>query len=278
MVDNNSYYALLQDAHVQYPNVRVDLFERLLCDRLNWTKTDYILRVQDDVLPEHREQFKEDVTRLVAGEPLQYIIGCEWFYGRCFTVNPYVLIPRPETELLVETVLRFVGNDTHSLQILDVGTGSGAIGITLALEQTNWSVTLLDISQDALNVARLNALQLGAQVTVIQSDVLDDVTQSFDVIVSNPPYISELEKSLMDESVLRYEPHLALFARQNGLAIYDKLLQQAQCRLADNGLIVLEIGFQQSAAVTQLAKRYFPKKDVQTIKDYSGLDRIIVIR
>lgn len=278
MADNNSYYALLQDAHVQHPNVRVDLFERLLCDRLNWSKTDYILNANKDVLNAHRQQFLEDVNRLANDEPLQYIVGCEWFYGRCFTVNANVLIPRPETELLVETVLNMMTNDDKLFKIIDIGTGSGAIGVTLALEKTNVDVTISDISKEALAIAKQNANDLGAIVKSVVSDVFNEVTETFDIIVSNPPYISELEKSLMDSSVLAYEPHLALFAKDNGLAIYTKLLEQAVTHLNPDGIVALEIGFSQAESVVNLAKHYFPHKTVHVIKDFAKLDRIVVIQ
>lgn len=277
MADNNSYYALLQDAHVRYPNVRVDLLERLLCDRLNWTKTDYILNAQSMVSGEQRQQFLMDVERLVKGEPLQYIVGLEWFYGRCFKVNPNVLIPRPETELLVEKVLEILHCKSNLTKVIDVGTGSGAIGVTIALENQNCSVTLSDISQEALHVAVDNAKTLGATVTTICSDVFDRIDDTFDLIVSNPPYISHDEMGIMDQSVLTFEPHLALFAESNGLAIYEKILKQAQRVLSLDGVIAFEIGYQQADDLKRLAKYYFPNKKCIVYKDYAQLDRMVII-
>lgn len=277
MADNNSYYALLQDAHVQYPNVRVDLLERLLCDRLNWTKTDYILNAQTIVLDEHRTQFRLDVDRLVDGEPLQYIVGYEYFYGRCFKVDRNVLIPRPETELLVEKVLEILQYKSNCKRIIDIGTGSGAIGVTVALENINCQVTLSDISQQALTVAIDNADQLGANVNTVCSDVFDNIDDTFDMIISNPPYISHEEVLVMDDSVLNFEPHLALFAENKGLAIYEKILKQAQEVLSPDGVIAFEIGFQQGEDLKRLANYYFSNKKCTVYKDYAQLDRMVII-
>lgn len=277
MADNNSYYALLQDAHVRYPNVRVDLLERLLCDRLNWTKTDYILKSQVAVLDDHRTQFWSDVNRLVAGEPLQYIVGYEYFYGRCFKVDGNVLIPRPETELLVEKVLEILKDKASCKKIIDIGTGSGAIGVTIALENISSEVTLSDISQNALSIAVNNAGTLGANVTAVCSDVFDSIDGTFDMIISNPPYISYDEVSVMDSSVLDFEPHLALFAENKGLAIYEKILKQAQAVLSPDGVIAFEIGFQQGDDLKSLANYYFPNKKCTVYKDYAQLDRMVII-
>ncbi|MBS4770708.1 peptide chain release factor N(5)-glutamine methyltransferase [Carnobacteriaceae bacterium zg-ZUI240] len=280
MANNNRYIDVLQSAQQMYANIRSDLFERLLCDRLGWNKTDFILHAHEVATPEHQKQFEKDVERLVLGEPLQYIVGCEWFYGRCFTVNPQVLIPRPETELLVEEVLHISRRKQRPLNIVDIGTGSGAIGVTLALESKKDNVTITDISKTALQVAKRNAQQLGASVRCVESDVFDGVDKhsgTFDIIVSNPPYISESEQHLMDESVLMHEPHLALFAKDNGLAIYEKILHQANDYLSKDGIIVLEIGFSQANDIRRLSQFYFPKKSVRVIKDYAQLDRIVII-
>lgn len=277
MADNNNYYALLQNAHVCYPNVRVDLLERLLCDRLNWTKTDYVLNRQKSVPYQQHQQFLKDVDRLAKDEPLQYIIGFEWFYGRCFKVNSNVLIPRPETELLVEKVLEILQYKSKRIKVIDVGTGSGAIGVTIALENPNCSVVLSDISKKALHVAVENAKLLNANVMAVCSDVFDTIDDTFDIIVSNPPYISNDEIMDMDQSVLAFEPHLALFAANKGLAIYEKILKQAQRVLSLDGVIAFEIGYQQGDDLKRLANYYFPHKKCTVYKDYAQLDRMVII-
>lgn len=244
--------------------------------RKKWTKTDWLLKMSEEISNEEEEQVKADVALLIMNHPPQYLIGFEEFYGRKFTVTPDTLIPRPETEELVEKCLKMSSN--HPLRVVDVGTGTGAIAITLKLERPQWQVEAVDISATALEVAVENSHTLGAAVHFHLGDILEPIEAPIDILISNPPYISESEWEWMDESVRLFEPKTALFAENNGLAIYERLAMQAQEKLAVNGKIFLEIGFQQGATVQQIFQAAFPFKKVEIYQDLSGNDRMIVVQ
>ena len=210
------------------------------------------------------------VQQVKAGYPLQYAFERAYFYGYTFHVNEHVLIPRPETEELVYFILQKFGKE--QLRVLDIGTGSGVIALTLKLENRHFDVTAVDISEDALHVAKRNAEELGADITFVQSDGLEAVEQPFDIIVSNPPCISENEKSLMSESTLRYEPHLALFAEDEGYALYEQWLNAIE---GTPRCVAFEIGFAQKERVEQLLRERFPEAIVGTERDMHGKDRIV---
>lgn len=273
-VINQTYGEAIQQASSSF-SIEKRLVERLLCDRLNWNKTDFVINYNNIISRDVYNQFQMDLQRLKQEEPVQYIVGFEWFYGRCFKVNHSTLIPRPETELLVEEVLKY---KYQIKNLLDIGTGTGAIAITLKKECEHINVTASDISKEALVVARENSKNLNAKVTLLHSDLFENITEKYDCIVSNPPYISRQEINLMDASVVKYEPHLALFAENDGLAIYEQLAKQSQKYLTENGIICLEIGFNQGECVKNLFRQYFPNKTIEIIKDYANLDRIVVVK
>lgn len=269
-------YALILSQALQSSTVRKDIVERLFLDRIGWSKLDFLMRGKEEMPLEQQEQFAFDLKRLVSGEPLQYILGAEWFYGREFIVTKETLIPRPETELLVEAVLTYYGSNAPE-RLVDIGTGTGCIGITLRSELPNTAVTLVDISTGALAVAQQNSAKHHVDVQLVQSDLCAQLTGRFDCIVSNPPYIASSEQSQMDQSVIDYEPHIALFAENNGLAIYERLAKELPNYLTDNGTIFLEIGYQQGEAVKALFEKAFPTKTVHILKDYSDHDRVITV-
>jgi release factor glutamine methyltransferase len=203
------------------------------------------------------------------GKPLQYITRTQEFYGRPFTVSPDVLIPRPETELLIETVLK---RRPHARQIVDVGTGSGAIAITLALE-LNAAVIATDLSCAALKVAIANAASLQARIHCVNADLLSpiaDATQ--DAVVSNPPYVSTADRETLQREVRDWEPHLALFAGADGLDIYRRLIPEALRVLKPGGLLALEIGYGQADAVTALAADL---QNIEIAQDLAGIPRVL---
>jgi release factor glutamine methyltransferase len=206
----------------------------------------------------------------IKGKPTQYVTKKQEFYGREFGVTPNVLIPRPETELLVETVLKL----RPALGILiDIGTGSGAIAVTLALE-SRATVIATDISAASLAVAKLNASNLHADVRFVQADLLAAFSDAAaDVIVSNPPYVSLDDALSLQREVRDWEPHVALFAGSSGMTIYRRLIPEAHRVLKSGGLLALEIGFGQADAVAALTAGW---SDRRIFPDLAGIPRVLV--
>ncbi|URZ87949.1 peptide chain release factor N(5)-glutamine methyltransferase [Floricoccus penangensis] len=239
-------------------------------DRLSY------LNLLNKEIEENDRQLLENISqRLAQNEPAQYIVGDTDFYNLNLKVDSRALIPRPETEELVDLILK--ENEVENLKVLDVGTGTGAIGLSLKKARPSWQVILADISTDALDLASTNAEANNLSVDFVQSDVFSNVNGSFDIIVSNPPYIAYNEQDLMDESVIKYEPDLALYATESGLAIYNRLAANSEQFLSQNGKIYLEIGFNQGQAVKNLFQKSFPKKEIRILPDLAGLDRMVVI-
>lgn len=206
--------------------------------------------------------------------PLAYIFGKTYFYGREFKVNSSTLIPRMDTEVLVDNVIREIKGSSKSPSILDIGTGSGIIAITLKKE-TNSTVTAVDISKSAIEVARENAENLGAEITFIQSDLFQNLNGlKFDILVSNPPYIKTSVIKSLDKEVRLNEPLLALDGGENGLFFYQKILEEAKDYLNENGKVYFEIGYDQAGEVAKLMKKDFT--NIKIIKDYEGNDRVIL--
>ena len=183
--------------------------------------TDFVLKLRTEVSQEDCEELKAIQEQLLAHKPAQYIIGSSDFHGLILKVDERVLIPRPETEELVELILS--ENPETPLSILDIGTGSGAIALALANSHPDWQITASDLSGDALSLARENAQYCGLSLTFVQSDCLEAISGRFDIIVSNPPYISAADKAEVGLNVLTSEPHMALFAEEDGYAVYRKI-------------------------------------------------------
>lgn len=222
------------------------------------------------------DKLEEYTKRLLDGEPVQYIIGNVNFYGYEFKVNNNTLIPRFETELLVEKTIKYINEIfDDNISILDIGTGSGCIAITLD-KKLKSRVTAVDISEDALNVAKENNIINNTNVNFILSDVFSNVIGKYDVIISNPPYIS-VDEEIMD-LVKNNEPHLALYADNNGLYFYDKIIRESKKYLNDKFLIAFEIGWWQANDILNIIKKYYNDVDISAQKDYSGKDRFIFIR
>jgi len=232
----------------------------------------------DRVLREQELQMLEDrLYDRISGVPLQYIVGRQEFYGRCFRVNPAVLIPRPETEYIIEAVLQLHGTrglPPRPLSIIDVGTGSGCIAVTLALELPGTQVFAGDVSFEALVVARENAATLGAQVRFVCMDVLDAIQTRFDFIVSNPPYVRPSERSRLQREVREHEPHVALFSPEDELAIYRRLIVGAEEMLRSGGHIIMEVGIGMDEHVLSL---FGPRWDALPTKtDLHGIPRTVI--
>ena len=241
----------------------------------NLSFTDFVFALQQEVTEEDKHFVKEIYTKLANHIPAQYIIGHAEFFGMQLKVDERVLIPRPETEELVELIL--AENPNGNLKVLDIGTGSGVIALSLAKNRADWSVTAADISQDALDLASENAKSLDLEITFIKSDCFSEISAKYDIIVSNPPYISRSDESEVGLNVLHYEPHLALFADEDGLAIYRKIAEEAKDYLTGGGKIYLEIGYKQGFSVPTFFKENLPDKRVRTLKDQFGQDRMVVI-
>ena len=237
--------------------------------------TDFVFALQQEVTDEDYK-FVEDIYRKLANHlPAQYIIGHAEFFGMQLKVDDRVLIPRPETEELVDLIL--AENPKENLKVLDIGTGSGAIALALAKNRPDWSVTGADISQDALDLSLENANAQNLNLSFIKSDCFSEISSKYDIIVSNPPYISRADEAEVSLNVLHSEPHLALFADEDGLAIYRKIAEGSKDYLTDGGKIYLEIGYKQGQSVPALFMENIPDKRVRTLKDQFGQDRMVVI-
>lgn len=225
--------------------------------------------------------FQEAVKKHADGEPIQYIIGSEEFYSRRFEVNEHVLIPRPETEELVYGTLKRLEKlfpDGNPVELVDVGTGSGAISVTLKLEKPSLKVTAIDLSDDALRVARKNADVLGAQIEFIHGDLLQPLIlqgKKVDAVISNPPYIPIADQEWMSDIVTEHEPHMALFAGEDGLDLYRRFMDELPLVVKEKALIGFEIGAGQGEAVAALLKNTFPHANVEIVFDINGKDRMV---
>ena len=241
----------------------------------NLSFTDFVFALQQEVMEEEEVFVKGIFQQLAAHKPAQYIIGQADFYGMPLKVDERVLIPRPETEELVELIL--AENPEANLSVLDIGTGSGAIALALAKNRQDWSVTAADISQDALDLASENAKNQKLNIFFKKSDCFAEISEKYDIIVSNPPYISREDETEVGLNVLYSEPHLSLFADEDGLAIYRRIAEDAKDYLKDGGKIYLEIGYKQGQSVPELFRKHLPEKRVRTLKDQFGQDRMVVV-
>lgn len=228
-----------------------------------------------------QEAYEAGIQRLVAGEPLGHVLGFEWFYGYRFKVNEHVLIPRPETEELVANVLAAYDEryaDKENVMAVDIGTGSGAIAISLKKEEPNIHVMASDICEDAVMVARENAETNEAIVSFMVGDMLQPLIErnlKVDILISNPPYIPQEE--VMEDSVVNYEPHVALFGGEDGLKFYRVIFEYAPQVLHEHGMMAFEMGYNQGEALSKEAKKYFPDAKIEVIKDMNGKDRMLFV-
>ncbi len=216
------------------------------------------------------------ILELECGLPVQYIVGNVDFYKYNFIVNSNVLIPRFETEELVDNTIRYIKNHFNgNVNIIDVGCGSGAIGITLAKELLNSKVTCLDISEEALEVTKINAQRLKADINIVKGNMLDGISDRFDVIISNPPYIALNEE--IEDIVKNNEPHLALYSGEDGMDSYRQIFKNINNVINDKYLIALEIGCTQREGVIKIIKGVLPNSKIECLKDLSGRDRMIFV-
>lgn len=248
----------------------------------------YVLKIDRNKLvinkDEEVENNKENeyigyIKEVAAGKPVQYITNKQEFMGLSFFVDENVLIPQPDTEILVEEAIKYANQIKENVEILDMCTGSGCIGVALAKHVKNAKVTLVDISTKALEVAKKNAKEneVKEKVNFIQSDMFENIKSKFDVIVSNPPYIKTKVINELDLQV-QNEPHLALDGGENGLKFYEILINEALKYLKENGKIFLEIGYDQKKEVEELARNSKLYKEIETVKDLANNDRVIELK
>jgi release factor glutamine methyltransferase len=234
-----------------------------------------------ELTPEEASRFTELVARRAAAEPVAYLVGSKEFYGLEFEVDGRVLIPRPETELLVDAVLDHVETRANPhVTIADVGTGSGAIAVAVAVNWEEARVYAIDLSPDALAVARRNVERLDkrGQITLLQGDLLAPLPEKVDIVAANLPYISGTDYARLEPGVRDYEPEVALAAGPKGLDAIERLLEQAPRYLNPGGIIFLEIGYDQGDAVLELARRLVPQASFIGLRqDYHGQDRLVTV-
>lgn len=260
------------------PSARLDA-EVLLAFCLNCDRTEFIKYPEKQISQDRMTAFHTLIARRLAFEPVAYITGRKAFWSFTLEVNPDVLIPRPDTEIIVEeSVAVCRDGNVDSPRILDVGTGSGAIALALAREIPDARITATDISPAALAVAQRNARVLGLEHSVrfLLSDLFEKVTGAFDLIVSNPPYIGADEYETLESGVKDFEPRAALWAGQTGVEFYEKLIYQAHSRLLEKGWLLLEIGAKQGDKVSALmAANAGFYEGIALRADYAGLPRVI---
>jgi release factor glutamine methyltransferase len=241
-------------------------------------KREWLVAHYEDPLPDDKVEFLNQLlSRLQTGEPLAYIIGKRSFFGLDFRVTPDVLVPRPETELLVEEAVSWLEANPSRRKMVDVGTGSGIIAISLADRFADLQVTAIDISAPALLVAQENAQLHGLndRITFKNNDLLSGVEDHFDLITANLPYIPS--RTLQTLSVLKHEPRLALDGGEMGLDLIERLLKQAVNCIQPRGLILLEIEASQGQSAPELAKQVFPQAKIECLNDYADLPRVVKI-
>lgn len=245
----------------------------------DWTLTDLVKQLNQPVSSDALELYQQALERIINHEPIQYISGHAYFNDHKYWVTPACLIPREETLGLVELAIAYI--QKHPVQrVLEIGTGSGVIAIEIKKAFPYLEVYASDLSKQALYLAARNAEEHQVDISWIHSDVFDQIPSnlSFDLLISNPPYISEDEQELMDESVRRFEPELALYAEDHGLAVYKKILAGMAGFLNKSAAAFFEIGFQQGAELKKQFSQMGPHTSVSIQQDYLGKDRYLIWR
>lgn len=251
----------------------------LLMYILDENSQEFINNISEQLSKEKEELYFSLIDKHIEKNvPLSHLAGFEYFYDRKFKVTKDVLSPRMETEELIYKVIEYIKSiNKNNIKILDLCTGSGIIGITLRkeLEFKSLEVVASDISEEALKVAKENAIMNEAEVKFIQSDIFENINEKFDIIVSNPPYIAYNDKITMEDNVLNYDPHLALFAEEDGMYFYREIVENAKEYLEEDGIVFFEIGYDQREKILKLANENGFKAEVY--KDINGRDRMAIL-
>lgn len=228
-----------------------------------------------EYLEKYGNPSKENIKRLNNGEPVQYIVGNVSFYGNIIDVDKRVLIPRFETEELVENTIKYIKKYNYN-SIVDIGTGSGCIAITIKKIFPSMLVDAVDISKDALSLAQYNSIKNDTLINFYEGNLLNPLNKKYDIIISNPPYIA-YDEEIMD-IVKNNEPHLALYADNNGLYYYEEILKNVYNYINKNGLIAFEIGYNQAEKIKQIVQKYLNNYNIEIKKDMTGKDRMVFIK
>ena len=258
-----------------YQFIHKDEARLLLSILMDYNPLELNLHLNDKVEVEIEKKFKDAVILLKQGKPLQYVLSNAPFYGYDFYVNKSVLIPRFDTEVLVEEANKLITKKFSKAKVLDLCTGSGCIGITLKLLNDNLDVTLADISPEALEVAKINKDKFNLDLEIIESDLFSNINDKYDVITCNPPYIGH-EEEIMD-LVKNNEPHQALYADEEGLFYYKKIFKVIKKYLNDKYILFFELNSEKANEILDLAKNSFINDKITIKKDLNGLDRVLII-
>lgn len=279
----NTYNQLIHkyNKNVAEKGLSLEISKAFLFELCNEYNVNLYLEMDNEALEIIDKKFNEGMRRILNYEPLNYVLGYSYFYGYKFIVNKNVLIPRPETEELVCLILKKYDEyfNGKKIKACDIGTGSGAIAISLKKEETNFELFASDISDNALEVAKLNAKNNNVDIKFFSGSMLDPYVNNnikVDIIISNPPYIKTNEK--LDSSVINYEPHIALFGGGDGLKFYRLIFESAKKVLNDNGMLFFEMGYDQKDSLSKLASDYFPNSLIEVYKDINNKDRMLFIK
>lgn len=248
----------------------------LLAEIIEKNPLELLNYLKEEVPVEKKELYQKEILALEQGKPLQYVMGYVNFYGIRFEIDERVLIPRFETEELVENTIKYINQYFNEpVDIIDLGCGSGVIGLTLEKKVSTKTVDLIDISKDALEVANKNCGNLNSKAQIIESDFFEKIDKKYDVIISNPPYIMEDEK--IDSIVKKNEPSLALYGGKDGLDCYKKILKEISYHMKERCIVAFEIGYKQFSSIKELIKKYLPNAKIEVKKDLSEKERMIFI-
>ena len=256
-----------------------NLIARILLEFvLNLDRNQLLIKQEQEVEKENKEKYKYAIEKIVKGVPLQYITNSQEFMGLNFYVDENVLIPQPDTEILVEEVIKIVSKE-NKINILDICTGSGCIGISVENAVPKAKITMSDISKKAIEIAKKNAKENNVleKIKFIESDMFENIEGKFDIIVSNPPYIETDVINTLSREV-QNEPIIALNGGKDGLVFYRKLINEASKYLNNDGYLCMEIGYDQKEKVMELARKQEVFSKIEVIKDLSGNDRVIICR
>ncbi|WP_206125360.1 peptide chain release factor N(5)-glutamine methyltransferase [Staphylococcus debuckii] len=249
--------------------------EWLLTDLFEWSFTDYVMHMNEPIPDDKYALFQSAVQRMLTGEPIQYITGTQSFLGEKFQVDARCLIPRPETE---EVFMHFKAHCKHNAVVADIGTGSGILAVMLKQLRPDLEVYATDLYDGPLKIAQQNAKVHHAEVTFLKGNALEPIVERnlrLDGLISNPPYIDFAEAAEMTETVLDFEPHQALFADHQGLAVYIAIIEQLPLVMNEKSLVVFEIGYEQGDVLKSIIEDKYPHINVEVIADINNNDRIV---